>query len=161
MSLFSSFASGGISNTLWALQSRLSGARPGLLAALFTTLILAMAGCGGRPPRTEVLRSANPLTSDIWVRITGPGGAVNYIAQGFMAGGDFDKFRFRKDRREGLFLPPRVRDRKLCSSTHKIRSEDAPQLQRWRGSTLEITVYGRKISAVYCAVLGPYIYLGT
>ncbi|HKO26375.1 MAG TPA: hypothetical protein VJU80_02875 [Solirubrobacteraceae bacterium] len=125
------------------------------------TATLVMAGCGGSHPRTEVLRSANPLTSDIYVRITGPGGAVSYVGRRFMSGGEFSRLRFSKELREGPFLPPRVRDRKLCSSTHVIRSSDAPALQGWRGRTLEITVYGNKISAIYCAALGPNIYAGT
>ncbi|HEY3551729.1 MAG TPA: hypothetical protein VGK69_11830 [Gaiellaceae bacterium] len=108
-----------------------------------------------------MLRSANPLTSDIYVRITGPGGAVSYVARRFMSGGEFSRFRFSKEPREGPFLPPRVRDRKLCSSTHVIRDSDAPALQRWRRRTLEITVYGIKVSAIYCAALGPNIYAGS
>jgi len=120
-----------------------------------------MAGCGSGHPRTEVLRSANPVTSDIYVRITGPGGAVSYVGRRFMSGGAFSRLRFREDTPKGQFLPPGVRDRKLCSSTHVIRDSDAPALQRWRGRTLEITVYGIKVSAIYCAVLGPNIYAGT
>ncbi|HEY3578654.1 MAG TPA: hypothetical protein VGK68_11795 [Gaiellaceae bacterium] len=161
MSPFSSVASGPISRTLRSLHTRPAGARPAALAAVLATGTLALAGCGSSHPRTEVLRSANPLTSDIYVRITGPGGAVSYVARRFMSGGEFSRFRFSKEPREGPFLPPRVRDRKLCSSTHVIRDSDAPALQRWRRRTLEITVYGIKVSAIYCAALGPNIYAGS
>jgi hypothetical protein len=134
-----------------------------VLAAVLATVILG--GCGSSHPRTQVLRSANPLTSDIYLRITGPGGAVNYIRQRFMTGGGFGKFRFNPaDKAErsgstGLFLPPRLRDQKLCASTHVIRPGDAPGLQKWRGRTLAVTVYGKKISAIFCAVLTSDLYL--
>lgn len=107
-----------------------------------------------------MLRSAIPATSDIYVRITGPGGAVSYVGQRFVGGGTFRKFGFQREaeREKGLFLPPRVRDRKLCASTHTIGPADAPELQRWRGRTLEITVYGRRGSTLFCAVLRPGLY---
>jgi hypothetical protein len=134
-----------------------------VLATVLATVVLA--GCGSTHPRTEVLRSANPLTSDIYLRITGPGGAVNYIRQRFMTGGSFGKFRFDaagragRSRKGGPFLPPRLRDRKLCASTHTIQPGDAPDLQKWRGRTLAITVYGKKISTIFCAVLTSDLYL--
>lgn len=133
------------------------------IAVLFfvAALPLSICGCGGSGhlPRTEVLRSENPLTSDIYLRITGPGEAVSYIGQR-LRGGAFKKFRFSEPRRPGLFLPPRVRDRKLCSSIHTIRSGDAPALQKWRGRKLATTVYGNKASSMFCAALNPRLYLG-
>ena len=111
--------------------------------------------------RTKFVRGspADPDVSDIYVRITGPGGAVSYVARRFKTGDAFSRLSFKDASREGSFLPPDVRDRKLCSSTHIIRSDDAPELQKWRGRTLEVTIYGRKISAIYCAVLGSEIYV--
>jgi hypothetical protein len=150
----------GRSNAFWALQRRLAGARRGVLAAVLATVIVAVVGCGSSHPRTQVLKSALPGVSDIYVRITGPGGAVSYIVRRFRTGDAFSRFSFSDASREGLFLPPDVRDRKLCSSTHIIRRGDAPELQKWRGRTLEVTIYGKKISAIYCAVLGSDIYLG-
>ena len=138
-------------------QVRRVDARRIVVLLLIAALPLAICGCGGSQPRTQVLRSANPLTSDIYLRITGPGGAVSYLAQRLMTGA-FSKFSFTKDRRPGLFLPPRVRDRKLCSSTHTIQWWDSPELQKWRGRKLAISVYGKKISAIYCAVFGPSLY---
>jgi hypothetical protein len=142
---------------VWSLRSRLAGMGRVALTAVLATVILV--SCGGSYPRTEVLRSANPLTSDVYVRITGPGGAVSYIGRRLMTGG-FAKFNFSKARREGLFLPPRVRERKLCGSVHTIRAGDARELQKWDGKKLAITVYGKKkISAIFCAALGSAIYL--
>ena len=120
---------------------------------------LVTAGCGSSQPRTEVLRSSIPLTSDIYVRITGPGGAVSYVGRQFMTSGTFDRFSFQREKREaGLFLPPRVRGRKLCASTHIISPLDASELQNWRGRTLEVSVYGRKTSTIFCSVLGSALY---
>jgi hypothetical protein len=138
-------------------QVRRVDARRIVVLLLIAALPLAICGCGGSQPRTQVLRSANPLTSDIYLRITGPGGAVSYLAQRLMTGA-FSKFSFTKDRRPGLFLPPRVRDRKLCSSTHTIQWWDSPELQKWRGRKLTTSVYGKKISAIYCAIFGPSLY---
>ena len=124
---------------------------------LIVSLPLATCGCGSSHPRTQVLQSANPLTSDIYLRITGPGGAVSYVAQRLMTGG-FSKFSFTKGTGQRLFLPPSVRDTKLCASTHTIHWWDASELQKWRGRKLAISVYGKKSSAIYCAAFGPSIY---
>src|SRR3954447_5075974 len=102
------------SNLLRGLRGRLAEARQAFLATAFTTVIFALAACGRSQPRTQVLRSANPLSSDIYVRITGPGGAVSYVAQKFTSAA-FSKYSFSKVGREGLFLPPRVLEQKLCS----------------------------------------------
>jgi hypothetical protein len=133
-----------------------------MLAAILTTLILVTAGCGSSHPRTEVLRATNPQISDIYLRITGPGGAVYYIAQRFRDGSAFSRFNFHETAAgEDLFLPPSVRERKLCASTHVIQGGDAPQLQKWRGRTLAITIYGTKNLRLFCAVLTGSLYLGT
>jgi hypothetical protein len=130
-----------------------------MFTAVLITVALAMAGCGSSHPRTEVLRGTNPVVSDIHLRITGPGGAVYYIAQRFRGSGPFNGFSFHKTAgSEGAFLPPRIRERKLCASTHVIRADDAPQLQKWRGSTLEITIYGEETSRIFCAVLTGNLY---
>lgn len=160
MSPVSSPASGRISRTLRPLKSSPDGLRRGgVLAAVLASVTLAVAACGSAHPRTEVLKSANPFTSDIYLRITGPGGAVSYIGQE-LTGGAFRKFKFNEADKQGLFLPPGVRDRKLCSSTHTIRSADAPELQKWSGRKLAITVYGNRTSSIFCAALGPGLYLG-
>jgi hypothetical protein len=131
-----------------------------MLAAVLTTMTLAIAGCGGSHPRTEVMRGTGPNLSDIYLRITGPGGAVYYLTQRFRRTSFFDAFQFRRVAvSEGVFVPPRVRERKLCASTHVIRADDAPQLQKWRGRTLAITIYGRRTARIFCAVLGGDLYL--
>jgi hypothetical protein len=159
MSRFSSLASGRIRKALPPLRSGRGEARRAVLAAVLVSLTLALAACGSGHPRTEVLRSASPLTSDIYLRITGPGGAVSYMAQE-LSGGAFTRYRFNEPPGSGLFVPPDARDRKLCASTHTIRSEDAPELQKWQGRTLAITVYGKETSSLFCAALGPGLYLG-
>src|SRR6266567_6388672 len=75
-----------------------------ILAALLTGLMLMACACGSNGTRTEVLRlrSANPVTSDLYVRMRGPAGAVSFIAKGLISGG------FSKGA-EGFFLPPRLR----------------------------------------------------
>jgi hypothetical protein len=131
------------------------------LVAVLGAVALAVAGCGAAHPRTVVLRATAPVMSDIYLRITGPGEAVSYTAQVFRRGGAFDRFNFRETpRNEGVFLPPPVRERKLCASTHVIQPGDAPQLQKWRGKTLAITIYGKKVSRIYCSVLTGSLYLG-
>jgi hypothetical protein len=144
---------------------------PGLSrrTVVLTLILLVAAGAVGTflafnsspttGPRTEVLRSEGPFP-DIWIRITGPGGAVSYIGHRFLTGGDFSRFTLHKEPTKGLFLPPPVHQQKLCGATHLIQPGDAPQLQRWQGKKLAITIYGRKDSAIYCAVLGYGLYLG-
>lgn len=128
---------------------------------LIAALPLAICGCGSSHPRTEVLRGANPVPSDIYLRVTGPGGAAYYIAQRLRGSAEFNGFSFHKTAgTEGAFLPPPVRERKLCASTHVIQAYDAPQLQKWRGRTLAITIYGEKTSRIYCAILTGNLYLG-
>jgi hypothetical protein len=139
-------------------RDRLVGARRLALGTVLAVVVLLLSGCGGSHQRTELLQSANPLTSDISVQINGPGGAVSYVGQRFITAGDFGKYDLRKDPKGGFFVPPRIRDHKLCASTHVIRLTDAPQLQKWRGRTLAVTVYGKKSSTIFCAVLGPGLY---
>jgi hypothetical protein len=141
-------------------QGRLPGARRVRTGVVLLVMMLSVAACGSSYPRTEVFRSTNPLTSDLYIRITGPGGAVGYVGQRFRNSRLFDSYSFRHAPNEGVFLPPRIRDRKLCAATHIIRRGDAPQLQKWRGRTLAISVYGKKSSAIFCAVLGSVLYLG-
>ena len=43
-------------------------------------LALAVCGCGaGNKPKREVLRSANLISADLYVRVSGPSGLVDYI----------------------------------------------------------------------------------
>ena len=116
-------------------------------------VILSASACGGGNPTAEVLRSANPLTSDVYVRIRGPAGAVSYIVHELMSG-SFRKYRFTESR-GGFFVPPRVQAHRACSFTHTIAPADAPNLQQWRGKKTRIAIYGNKsYAAVYCYGLG-------
>ena len=157
----SNLANTRINDAVVVRQGGPPGARRAVAAGVLTAMMLSITACGSSHPRTEVLRSTNSLTSDIYMRITGPGGAVSYIARRFKNSGVFNRYSFRQPpAAEGVFLPTRIRDRKLCASTHVIRRGDAPELQKWRGRTLAISVYGMKSSALFCAVLGSVLYLG-
>jgi len=80
----------------------------------------------------------------------------------FQSSGVFNRYKFSEARiSQGAFLPVSIREHKLCASAHTIQRGDAPQLQRWRGRTVAITVYGKKSSEIFCAVLGSVLYLGT
>lgn len=119
--------------------------RPFAVTAVLTALLLTASACGANG-RTEVvrLRSANALTSDLYIRMRGPAGAINYIAQGFSRGAF-------SSQAEGFFVPPDVRRRDACSLSHTIGYLDAPQLQAWRGKKIKITVYGNgSYAATYC-----------
>jgi len=135
-------------------EAHVSGRRFATLASVLTALVLMACGCGGSNTKVEVLRlrSANPLTSDLYVRIRGPAGAVSYIAQGFISGA------FSKDAR-GFFVPPNLRRQRACSFSHTIGDADAPNLQAWRGKKMTIAVYGNSsYAATYCQGIRVGIY---
>ena len=135
-------------------ETRARGSQIVSLAALLTGLMLTACACGSNGTKTEVLRlrSANPLTSDLYVRMRGPAGAVSFIAKGLITGG------FSKGA-EGFFLPPRLRQQKVCSFSHTISYADAPNLQAWRGRKMRITVYGdSSYAATYCRGIRTGIY---
>ena len=135
-------------------ETRARGSQIAILAALLTGLMLMACACGSNGTRTEVLRlrSANPVTSDLYVRMRGPAGAVSFIAKGLITGG------FSKGA-EGFFLPPRLRQQKVCSFSHTISYADAPDLQAWRGRKMTITVYGNSsYAATYCRGIRAGIY---
>jgi|SRR5579884_296717 len=125
---------------------------PAALAGLAALALLGSA-CGAAGTQTEIvrLRSANPLTSGLSVRIRGPAGAVGYLARGLAAGA------FGEQR--GVFAPPHAR-RRACSFSHTIGPLDAPGLQPWRGRTVSVAVYGQGVSAVtYCLALRTGVFL--
>lgn len=126
-----------------------------ILAAVCATVIFIAAGCGSAS-HTEVvrLRSANPLTSNLYVRIKGPAGAVSYIAQR-LSGAAFEEAE------TGVFAPPsRLYGRRpICSFTHTISSLDAPNIQRWQGKKVTLNVYGA--AGIFCRALGSAIYQGS
>jgi hypothetical protein len=135
-------------------ETRARGSKLASLAALLSTLMLTASACGSSGTKTEVLRlrSANPVTSDLYVRMKGPAGAVSFISKRLITGG------FSKDA-EGVFLPPRLRQKKTCSLRHTIGYADAPDLQAWNGRKMTITVYGNSsYAATYCRGIRFVIY---
>jgi hypothetical protein len=125
--------------------------RRSVAAVVLTALALTTAACASSSTKIEVLRlrSANPLTSDLYVRISGPAGAVNYLAHGLTAGAF-------STGAGGSFVPPTVRRRKACSFSHTIGYGDAASLQAWRGRKIRIAVFGnRSYAATYCQGIGP------
>jgi len=115
-------------------------------------LALAVCGCGaGNKPKREVLRSANLISADLYVRVSGPSGLVDYIV------GRLRASAFDTDGR-GVFLPPRIRHhrrQKVCSITHTIVDADSSSLQAWRGKKVRVDVYGDNKSSeeIFCQVL--------
>ena|SRR5947207_8391967 len=93
--------------------------RIAMLAAVLTAIVLTAAGCGSSSTKVEVLRlrSANPLTSDLYVRVKGPAGAVSYIAQGLVRGALSENGAGKAG---GFFVPPNVRRHRACSYSHTI-----------------------------------------
>jgi hypothetical protein len=118
-------------------------------------------GCGAsQKPTKELLRSANPLTADIYVQIRGPAGAVSYIANAIETGA-FTSIRtggFTEYSSGGSFIPPRLHHRlhqqRICLFAHTVQSVDSPKLQPWLGKKITISVYGNKSSVLYCRLLG-------
>jgi hypothetical protein len=128
--------------------------RPFTGVAVLAALLLTASACSSESTKTEVLRlrSANPVTSDLYVRMRGPAGAVNYIAQGLIRGA-FSKAA------GGFFVPPNLHRRKACSFDHTIGYTDSPDLQAWRGKKITIAVYGKSSYAgTYCRGIRAGLY---
>jgi hypothetical protein len=118
-------------------------------------LALSICGCGaGGKPKREVLRSANLLSADLYLRVSGPAGVVDYIV-GRLRASAFDTLG------RGAFLPPSVRHhrrQKVCSVTRTIAATDSPSLQAWRGRKVRVDVYGdsKGSEAIFCEIL-PFV----
>lgn len=128
--------------------------RIAILGAALTALMLVVSACAGGSTKTEVLRlrSANPLTSDLYVRVKGPAGAVRYIAQGLTRGAF-------SEGPAGSFVPPGLKQEKACSFSHTIDTTDPPNFQAWLGKKVRITVYGTSSYAgTYCHGIGAGIF---
>jgi hypothetical protein len=133
---------------------RASARLPGRIATvvMVAALLFAMCGCGnGNKPKREVLKSANLLSGDLYVRVAGPTGVVDYLVNRLKASA-FDTYG------HGAFLPPHVRRHrreKVCSITHSIGAADSSSLQAWRGRTVRVDVYGhnRSSEAIFCQIL--------
>ena len=133
---------------------RASARPPGRIATvvMVAALLFAMSGCGnGNKPKREVLKSANLLSGDLFVRVAGPTGVVDYVVSRLKASA-FDTYG------HGAFLPPSVRHHrreKVCSITHSIGDADSSSLQPWRGKRVRVDVYGhnRSSEAIFCQIL--------
>jgi hypothetical protein len=139
--------------------SRIEIRRIGILF-LVAALCLAICGCGasGKPKR-EVLKSANVLTGDLYVRVAGPAGVVDYITDRLKTGA-FATYG------GGVFLPPQIRHhrrQKVCSITHTISSADSSSLQAWRGRKARVDVYGsdKGSEAIFCQILPSVLAQGS
>jgi hypothetical protein len=127
---------------------------------LVAVLAFSTCGCGsGSKPKHEVLRSVNLLSADLYVRVAGPAGVVDYVVSRLEASA-FDTFG------RGAFLPPRVRHHRrqeVCSITRTIASTDSPSLQAWRGKKVRVDVYGdRKDSeAIFCQIVPSVLARGS
>jgi hypothetical protein len=119
---------------------------------MVAALLVVMSGCGnGNKPKREVLKSANLLSGDLYVRVAGPTGVVNFVVNRLKASA-FDTYG------QGAFLPPLVRHHrreKVCSITHSIGDADSSSLQPWRGKRVRVDVYGHNKSseAIFCQIL--------
>lgn len=119
---------------------------------IVAVLLFALSGCGnGNKPKREVLKSANLLSGDLYVRVAGPTGVVNYIVDRLKASA-FDTYG------HGAFLPPPVRHHrreKVCSITRSIGDADSSSLQSWRGKRVRMDVYGKNKNseAIFCQIL--------
>jgi hypothetical protein len=123
-------------------------------------IVLTASGCGASDkPTKELLRSANPLTSDIYVQIRGPAGAVSYVAKAIETGAftSLKTSAFTKYD-NGSFVPPRLHHQlhqhRICLFAHTIQSVDSPKLQAWQGKKITMSVYGKKSSVLYCRLIG-------
>ena len=119
---------------------------------MVAVLLVAVTGCGnGNKPKREVLKSANLLSGDLYVRVAGPTGVVDYVVNRLKASA-FDTYG------RGAFLPPPVRHHrreKVCSITHSIGEADSSSLQPWRGKRVRVDVYGRNKTseAIFCQIV--------
>jgi hypothetical protein len=143
-------------------------AAPSHLAIALAAVMLTASGCGagaGNEPTTELLRSANPLTADIYVQIRGPSGAVHEIADAFETGAFAHETKAFTKAGVGFFVPPRLHHRlhqqRICLFTQTIRPWHSPTLQPWVGKKVTIWVYGNKSSArlFYCRLFST-VFLG-
>ena len=123
-------------------------------------VLLPASGCGANgKPTKELLRSANPLTSDIYVQVRGPAGAVSPITHAIETGA-FTKIKRGPITTYGdgaSFLPPRLyhhlHQHRICLFAHTIQAGESPTLKPWVGKKITISVYGHKSSMLYCRLI--------
>jgi hypothetical protein len=129
------------------------------LAIILAIVTLTTSGCGAsNKPTKQLLRSNNPLTSDLYVQIKGPAGAVSKIARAIETGA-FTNIKLGPVPpygKSGSFVPPLLQRHQICLFVQTIQPADSPQLQPWLGKKVTFTVYGNKksSSALYCRLFG-------
>jgi hypothetical protein len=128
------------------------------LAVTLAALLLTASGCGASDkPTKQLLRSNNPLTSDIYVQIKGPAGAVSKIASAIETGA-FTNIKLGPVPpygKSGSFVPPALQQHRICLFAQTIQPSDSPQLQPWRGKKVTFTVFGKTSSStLYCRLFG-------
>jgi hypothetical protein len=146
--------------------SRFQARRVSALVLALVVVILAGSGCGAsnNQPTAELLRSANPVTSDFYLQIKGPAGAVNEIANKIKGGAFTSKAGGPLTKAgNGSFVPPRLHNRlqehQICLFVRTIRPWDSPELQAWVGKTITISAYGNKRYLLWCRLF-PRVVLG-
>jgi hypothetical protein len=125
---------------------------------ILAAVMLTASSCGaGNKPTKQLLRSNNPLTSDLYVQIKGPRGAVGKIANAIETGA-FTNIKLGPVPpygHGGSFVPPRLQGQRVCLFAHTVQLTDSPRLQPWLGKKITFTVYGSKsTSRLYCRLFG-------
>lgn len=134
---------------------------PLVLALLAVTLTASGCGASNEPTKTELLRSANPLTSDVYIQIRGPAGAVSYIGNTLQGAAFTPQTGAVTEADNGLFVPPALHDRlqehRICLFVETIQPWDRPELRPWLGKKITVDVYGNKSSVLFCRLFGTAV----
>lgn len=129
------------------------------LVVVIAAVMLTASSCGASDKAAkQLLRSDNPVTSDLYVQLKGPAGAVTKIANGIETGA-FTTIKagaVPPYGTGGSFVPPNLQRHRVCLFTRTIQPVDSPELQPWLGQKITFTVYGGKSSpsVLYCRLLG-------
>lgn len=132
------------------------------LVVALTTVTLTASSCGASDkPTKQLLRSNISLTSDLYVQIKGPAGAVSKVASAIESGA-FTKIKtgaVPPYGDGGSLVPPPVQRHRVCLYAQTIRPADSPQLQPWLGRKITFTVYGvnRNSTLIYCRLIAAVI----
>lgn len=134
---------------------------PLVLVLLAVMLTASGCGAGNEPTRTELLRSANPLTSDVYIQIRGPAGAVNYLGNTLQGAAFTNQTGAFTEADSGFFVPPalhnRLHEHRICLFVETIQPWDRPEIQPWVGKKITVTVYGNKSSVLFCRLFGTVV----
>jgi len=136
-------------------QRQARGVAPFCVVVAAVALITSSCGASSKPTK-QLLRSKNPLTSDIYLQIKGPAGAVSKITDAIESAA-FTKLKAGAVPRYGeggAFVPPHVQRNQVCLFAETIQPWDSPQLQPWVGKKITFTAYGTKSdSQLFCRLI--------